>query len=183
MIDRKCIRLVCAAAVLAGVAGCATRGDSPATAEETVRRFCELDFEGARLSSDTDYRVKPLVAWSRTPDTDPVYLISAFEVVDSETTGDRARVTVRYDVINVMGVTWKAPEAPNPAIRMDGDGNRTVDFTLEKQRGAWRIVAPELTPHASPKALAQAIRKWPQAGRRNNDSRLNETLRYLDSLQ
>jgi len=88
--------------------GCATRAEQPALApEETVRRFCQLDLEGARLSSDTQGAIEPLVAWVQEPAPDPVCLVKGYEVGTADVKGDRAEVPVRYEIIDWIGAPWK----------------------------------------------------------------------------
>lgn len=170
------ISLTRCALLLVLTAGCATTHVTPATPEEVVGRFCQLDLEGARLSSDTWPRVVPLVTWERQPDTDPVYLVSGYEVGAGRIEGERAEVPVRYEVIDRIGVPWKEAEG-------DLESSSTVTFELVRERGVWKIAGPAITPRTSPESLARVIRTWPQTGfGGNTDSRLQDTLRYLDSL-
>jgi hypothetical protein len=145
-----------------------------------VRRFCLLDFEGARLSSDTWPEVEPLVAWETAPDADPVILVSGFEVGEVRGAGEEAEVTVRYAVLGSMGVPWKAPAA----VAVDEEGGETVTFRLVRESGVWKVAEPAPPPHSSPEALARVLRSWPQTGfGGNTDSRLQDALRYLESLR
>lgn len=161
------------------LAACATTVHVPATPEDTVQRFCRLDFEGARLSSDTYHRIDPLVTWKEQVDMDPVYLVRGYEVGGSKIEGDRAEVPVKYDLISRLDVPW---HPGHPDLAADLAANAEVVFRLVRHRGAWKIDGPAITPHASPEALARVIRSWPQTGYNGYDERLRGTLEYLDSL-
>ncbi len=155
--------------------GCVTPSEPGLSPREVVQRFCELDFDGARLSSDTYGRIKTLVTWRKQTDMDPVYVISTFTVGDPVMVGDVVEVPVHYDIVRRMSVPWKpaADDVTDPS---------SVTFRLVRKGEGWVIDSPMLTPRSSAEALARVIRSWPQAGWNNNDSRLTETLEYLDSL-
>lgn len=156
--------------------GCVTSPQPGLSPEEVVQRFCELDYDGVRLSSDTYARIRPLVTWREPTAMDPVYVISGFTVGDASVSGDAAEVAVQYDIIRRMSVPWKpaADDLSEPGA---------VTFRLVRKGAGWVIDSPRLTPRSSPEALARVIRSWPQAGWNNNDSRLTETLEYLESLK
>jgi hypothetical protein len=174
-------RLVTVAALgILALAGCATTNRTAASPEDTVRRFAQLDFEGARLSGSTYDKINPLVTWKEQKDTDPVFVVTGYEVAGSKVEGDRAEVTVEYAIVDRLDVPWK-PGKPDKA--QDIRENTNVTFQLLRKGGTWRIDSPAMTPHVSPEAIARVIRTWPQMGYNGYDYRLDPTLEYLDSLK
>lgn len=173
-------RLIVVASLGLLIVGCVTRGEVTASPEDTVRQFAQLDFEGVRLSGSTYDRIGPLVTWKEQIDTDPVFIVKGYDVAGSKVEGDRAEVTVKYDVVDRLDVPWH-PGKPD----MAGDirDNSVVTFQLVRQGSKWRIDAPKMTPHASPQAIARVIRTWPQMGYNGYDYRLDPTLEYLDSMK
>lgn len=165
--------------LLAGLllaSGCATLNGTPDTPEATVHRFCQLDLEGARLSSSTYPEVQPLVTWKGEPGLGTMYAVSGYTVTGSKTNGARAEVTVKYNVLGRFGVPWVRQ---NVDSAVDGS---TVTFHLVRRGDTWKIDGPVAPPHVRPGALARVIRSWPQAGTAGDDHRLHPTLRLLDSL-
>jgi hypothetical protein len=173
-------RWILAASLGLLVLGCATRGTVVASPEDTVRRFAQLDFDGMRLSGSTYDRINPLVTWKEQIDTDPVFIVKGFEVADAKVEGDRAEVTVKYDIVDRLDVPWHPGKAN---IAQDIQDNTVVTFQLLRQGSGWRIDAPKMTPHASPEAIARVIRSWPQMGYNGYDNRNDPTLELLDSVK
>lgn len=174
-------RFVTATALgMLALVGCVTTGGTAASPEDTVRRFAQLDFEGARLSGSTYDKINPLVTWKEQKPTDPVFIVTGYEVAPAKVEGDRAEVTVEYKVVDRLDVPWSPGSADKAR---DIQENTNVTFQLLRKGRTWRIDSPAMTPHVGPEALARVIRSWPQMGYNGYDYRLDPTLEYLDSLK
>ncbi|CAB1076125.1 hypothetical protein D1AOALGA4SA_3923 [Olavius algarvensis Delta 1 endosymbiont] len=69
--------------------------DTPA---EVVRKFCELDFQGARLTSDGYETIQPLIAYPAEPGWDIAIGIKGYEIKSEKIQGNKAEVIVEYDI-------------------------------------------------------------------------------------
>lgn len=111
---------------------------------EVVRNFCQLDADGARWDSETVGQVWPLVAWEEIPDTDIAVVISSFRIVSLKETGNKAIVTVKYNVLGTLGGEGFALERRS----------ETIKFQLLKINGKWKIVNPRVVETDQPIAPA-----------------------------
>ena len=100
-------------------------GIAAETPSDVVRKFCQLDYEGARLSSDTYKKIIPLVAYPEEPGWDIVIGIRSYEIKNEHIQGNKAEVIVKYDIDR----SWPPGIRPN---------NREV-VKLVKLDGIWRI--------------------------------------------
>lgn len=96
--------------------------------KEVVTRFCELDFEGHRLSSNTYTQIAPLIMYPEEPGWDRVLGIHEYEITSETIEGKTAKVTVRYEIAGV----W--PQ--NIEIKNE---YRNDTFNLNQENGAWKI--------------------------------------------
>lgn len=123
--------------------------------QATVRRFCQLDAQGARARPDGWGEIAPLVAWRFEPAWEEVVVIDNYEVTGAEGLSSSGRlVTVRYQVI----------------ARVTGDGVDAETFVetvtlnlLPSGDGGWVIAGPSLPPHVfstriDPAAAAPSLR-------------------------
>lgn len=116
-------------AITIGFARSVIAADAP---EDVVRRYCNLDEQGARLSSERWKETAALVTWPDEPGWDEVTVITGFRIASVKTTGDQSTVTVAYDVVGVNGKTMR----------------ETVPFKLTRINKRWQITEPQIQPHA-----------------------------------
>lgn len=114
-------------------------GSSPA---EIVQQYCQYDFEGARLSSETWPQVAHLISWEVEPGWDIASGVAGFRVVSEKMSGNKATVQVLYLVTP----------------------NELVEFTLQKFDETWRIVSPIHQPHVSQKLLCEKFSQCSDGG-------------------
>ena len=117
---------------------------SSATPEEVVSKYCQLDFEGARLNGSTWSKVYPLITWEEEAGWDVVVPIKNFKITSTSQEKNNATVKVQYDFerevhgVNPDQLTYK---------------QKIVDFKLIKQGDTWKINSPKIYPHVSAEAL------------------------------
>jgi hypothetical protein len=137
--------------------GVATRLDSlparpvahlPGTATQLLEEYCELDFDGARLSSTTGAQVWSMVAWENEPGWDSVKLVEGFTVGAPKVHGNRIEIPVIYEVVGT---------AVGPQVTRFAKELETVKFELESAGGTWKIMGPIIPPHVSLAAHERAL--------------------------
>jgi hypothetical protein len=108
------------------------------SAEDTVRAFLELDGTGSRLTSQSQSRIFPYVAWKDERQADTVIVISGFDLIRTERQNDAAiLVTVRYSVLGKLSRDYQKQQE-----------SETVTFTVRKTDAGWKITSPDtLPPH------------------------------------
>ena len=111
-----------------------------------VRKYCDADLKGARLSSDghTKYGLDGLVSWDQEPGWDSSKIVSGYRIVSVDQQGDSATVKVEWDVLGAGSCTV-----------VPGAKKETLNYRLSRAKGQWKIDGPMTPPHASPKALAE----------------------------
>lgn len=99
---------------------------------DVVRNYCELDGNGARLSSVDYYEVRRLMAWDDDrdePGWDSFKVISGYEILGEKIEGDSATVKVKYNIV-----------AGGDFLGLDvNKTSETVDIFLKKKAGGWRV--------------------------------------------
>lgn len=101
--------------------------------EDTVKKYCELDFNGATLSSLTINDVAKLYAWGNDgdcPGWDSVDIISSFKILKSKVVKNHAIVTVEYVVLGTLNGYHEFV----PHHHLD-----KVNFKLKKIENSWKI--------------------------------------------
>jgi hypothetical protein len=96
-----------------------------ASPSEVVRQFCQLDFDGARLSSVAYTTILPLIAYPEEPGWDTVIGIKGFKIEQESIFADLAEVVVIYEVDQ----SW--PSGINTSSK--------ETIKLVRERGAWKI--------------------------------------------
>jgi hypothetical protein len=136
------IMAVLTAAVLIALAGCkgGREGTGPrntlATAEETVKAYCDLDAKGTRLTSETWSRVLPYISWTEEAGFDRAIVISKFRIGGTQKQSDTAyTVAVEYQVMGILSGDY----ASSPKTE-------TVQFKVKKTREGWKITDPDFMP-------------------------------------
>jgi len=96
--------------------------DSPS---EVVRKFCQLDYEGARLSSKTYSAILPLIAYPAEPGWDTAVGIKGYSIKNEMIVDDAAEVVVKYAIDQILHA---------------GDPPRSEEkFVLVKHGHDWKI--------------------------------------------
>lgn len=108
------------------------------TPEEIVYKFCTLDSEGARLSSDKYSLVKNLTTWEDEAGWDEYIIIKNFKILSSVINEHQAEVKVTYHVLGT-----KTSEAFKKETKTE-----KVTYLLKKINDQWKIESPQLPPHA-----------------------------------
>ncbi|MDH4162406.1 MAG: hypothetical protein OEW15_06915 [Nitrospirota bacterium] len=115
-----------------------------ATAQETVRAFCDLDADGVRLKSETWSRILPYIAWTEEAGWDRTAVIEGYRIVKSDNTSEKLElVTVEYQIAGNLSQDYM------PAKQME-----TVIFTVQKTGDGWKIKDPDFMP---PHVLMQPV--------------------------
>jgi hypothetical protein len=125
----------------------------PEAAQNVVREFCRLDYQGARLSPEGWARVKPLTTWSDNPAWRYFEVISRYDQLDDNTSLHSARVTVRYLRLGSfeMGVGF------TPAR-----DTQDVQFSVKEIDQGWRIDTTDPDP-LQPQVSKSVAVQWLQA--------------------
>lgn len=120
------------------------------TSDQVVDEFCRLDLSGARLHSTEDDPIWRLTMNDGEPSEGPVVIARGFRVTSAVDQGHTRTVTVRYDVLGVIGEDLVFKPGPTRFA--------TGRFHLKEQDG-WKISLQSLKvpPHVSPDAYAKHI--------------------------
>lgn len=121
-----------------------------ATAGETVKAFCDLDGEGARLTSATWSQVLPYIAWTEEAGWDRTVVIAGYRIGSIINRSENlSMVTVEYEVAGNLSQDYL------PAKK-----NETVVFTVQKTSEGWKIKSPDfMPPHVFIKPLLRHLRE------------------------
>ncbi len=107
-----------------------------ASAEETVKAYCDLDAKGTRLTSETWSKVLPYIAWTEEAGFDRSIVIADYKIAKTQKQSETAAtVSVEYQVLG----------------ELSGDYNQsrkteTVLFKVKKTRDGWKITEPDFMP-------------------------------------
>ncbi|HEV2135165.1 MAG TPA: hypothetical protein VGR47_13100 [Terracidiphilus sp.] len=115
-----------------------------------VQKYCKLDLDGARLSSQNPYAdaITALATWPIEPGWDTSVVVSSFEIVSRKLGPKESTVTVRYIVLgNIFGAK----------ITSSQQHKQLVTFTLTKSSTGWLIERPLIAPHVSVSAAISAL--------------------------
>ena len=107
---------------------------------DTVRQYCQKDFEGVRLSSETWDQVASLVTWEVEQGWDVVTGISGYKIISEEISKNKA--TVRVEFINEAGTM-----------------REHISINLREEDGSWKIAPPGYRPHVSQVLLCEKYNK------------------------
>jgi hypothetical protein len=147
-------RLLCSIALLCCFAGSvgaqSTISASDNSPVSIVRRYCNLDLDGARLSSQNPNNdaITKLATWPIEPGWDTTVVVNAFEIVSTSTGPKQSSVTVRYSVLgNMFGAK----------VAQSQKQKELVTFVLTKSPGGWLIQRPLIAPHVSVSAAIFAL--------------------------
>lgn len=152
-------------ACLALQAGCTKGGREKVlknplpSAEATVKEFCAIDGDAARLASRTWSKVQPYIAWTEEAGWDRTVVIRGFRIEKSENRSETvALVTVVYDVAGNLSQDY-----------MPAGKQETVVFTVQRTDDGWKIKDPDfMPPHVLMQPLIRHLeetRRLEQAGK------------------
>jgi hypothetical protein len=121
--------------------------NSPAS---VVQKYCKLDLDGARLSSQNPSNdvITALATWSIEPGWDTSVVVSTFEIVSTSLGSKESSVTVRYIVLGRMFGAKVTPSQKQKEL---------VTFVLTKSPSGWLIERPLIAPHVSVSAAISAL--------------------------
>jgi hypothetical protein len=122
---------------------------STETPVNIVKKYCEADQNGSRLTSDAYAAVRPLVSWKDEPGWDHSFVITDFDITSSRITKNgEVAVEVRYKVVAII----------NGDELLSYSFVELVDFVLAKYGKEWKIVQPIVPPHVSVSAVIANIK-------------------------
>ena len=121
---------------------------SEAKPEDIVIKYYTADSKGARLSWETNNKVKSLVAWQEEPGWDVVFVVDTIGVNKINKIGSDYIVEVRYKVIGIL----------NGDDLLRFHFNELVDFMLVKESNSWKIKQPIIPPHVSVLSLKEHLK-------------------------
>lgn len=137
------------------VSGCPGRDQQTprntlATAEETVRAYCDLDAAGARLTSQTWQKVLPFISWSEEAGGDRAIVIAGHRIASVKKNDEKtASVTVEYQVLGTLSGEYVASRR-----------TETVRFLVVKTGRGWKITEPDtLPPHVLQQAMVRHLER------------------------
>lgn len=107
---------------------------------ETVENFCRLDFEGARLSSNSWSKIRPLIAYEEELGWDTALGILAYQIDTISITGNKANVVVRYEIVKAYPSDFSPSELKDLKV---------VQFNLVKKNNNWLLSSYILYPRVS----------------------------------
>lgn len=110
-----------------------------------VSLFIEADANGLQTSGEHWPLVQRFAIWQDAPGWDTVTVVTSARLLGSRIEGDVARVRVRYGVLGIM----YEGEHGNPILEALPASAQEIEYTLERQGGVWKIVAPQDGPRIS----------------------------------
>jgi hypothetical protein len=138
----RCLLLTILFCSLLGV----TEGTDSA-AVRVVRRYCQLDSEGARLGAGSDGQIQELSEWDAEPGWDTTVVIKSYRTKLQQSDATHTSVLVTYDEYGKLdGNQFSAQQTSEEVV-----------FTLTKVGSGWKIRSPKLPPHVRPAALVAHI--------------------------
>src|SRR5882724_11054397 len=162
----KSIQWVLCAVTLVGTTGLGhTKESNPASSEDQavskldappvdiVRRFCQLDFDGARLRSAEGDPIWQLTNNSGEPPNNPVSLTTTWDVAETSLGEKDATVVVKYQIV---GVVEESPQGP---ILHRYRRTTSKTFYISKSIDGWKIRLDKLAlpPYVSLTAYQRHI--------------------------
>jgi hypothetical protein len=112
-----------------------------------VRRYCQLDSEGARLRGGSDGQIQELSEWEAEPGWDSAVVIKSYRTRLQQSDASHASVSVMYEEYGKLdGNQFSANQTTEEVV-----------FTLTKVGPDWKIRSPKLPPHVRPAALVAHI--------------------------
>ena len=127
---------------------------------EVVEEYLSLDFEGARLSSESWPTIVEFITWEVEPGWDTVIVVEGFRVHEPTLNAATALVPVSYDVAGIWsGDRFYLPDEVPPSVTELSRKARGTEFRLQLVENTWRIVHPRSHPHVSVQSLIDHLKK------------------------
>jgi hypothetical protein len=149
---RSPVRIALLIAAVAGVSAtlpCSTSHAASADPADVVRKYCQLDYQGHRLTGTAWKQVAELVAWENESGWDTATVVAGFRISAEQKKGKQWVVTVVFDVLGTMvGDSFHEKHEPE-----------TVAFYLTRSHSKWRIQRPVIMPHVSIAAMRANLRE------------------------
>jgi len=146
-------------ALLLVAAAPAFAADYPGAPASVVAAYIEADGAGKALDGDTCSQVLRYTVWPDAPGRDTFTVIKSYDIGEVGWTGNKASVQITYDVLGPLSATTFTSKPTK----------EEVSFDLERTKGRWKIVGPQLPPHlflpAGITALESAGAKADDAGK------------------
>lgn len=143
--------------------------DYPGAPSSVVAAYIEADGAGRALDSDTSPQVLRYTTWPDAPGWDSLVVIKSYAIGEVGWSGRKASVQIVYEVLGSLeGLKFTSKPA-----------KEDTTFQLEKTKGRWKIVSPQLSPHLFAPA---AITVLETAGTRD-DSDGKAALKTLRALE
>ncbi len=101
-------------------------GNDKVEVRRVVERFCRLDFEGARLSTDAYQPILSLISYPAEPGWDRAIGITWYKIKSVSVEDNEAEVTVNYSI-------------PGIENTLDLKEYETENIKLKKINGCWKI--------------------------------------------
>lgn len=144
---------------------------------KVVRKYCRLDLQGVRMSGATWQQGAPLIDWEDEPGWDTFTLTLGFRILEERVHKDHATVRVAYDVAGEVDSSWRLELKR---------WTETITFQLIRKAGKWKIEAPTIQPHVSPKVLqddfAKTLKEYSQSYSMEERRTLEAVIRKLGEL-
>jgi hypothetical protein len=122
-------------------------GESHDTAVTVVRKFCQHDFDGGRLSGDGFSQIRDIIAYEAEPGWDSAVVVSGFTIKQSKQKKGAYIVSVKYRVVGFLdGWAW------TPVLKMKSNSiakEAGKDFQIILDQGRLKIDGPVFRPHIS----------------------------------
>lgn len=147
----RAYQLLTALVVIILLTGCSREAGVPrnslATAEETVRAYCDLDARGARLTSTTWSKVLPYISWTEEAGFDRAVVISGYSIGKVTKKDQETTVVVEYRVLGVVTSSYEESER-----------TETVRFKVSLTDRGWKITEPDfMPPHVLASVMAEHL--------------------------
>lgn len=112
------------------ILACANSSKEEKKIRNIVEKFCNLDFEGSRLSSKTWSKIRPFIAYEEEPGWDAVIGIRSYNIHSILIDDRKANVTVKYDIIRAYPTNFESLELKK---------YETTIINLINKQGEWLI--------------------------------------------
>ncbi|MBK7995170.1 MAG: hypothetical protein IPK14_17835 [Blastocatellia bacterium] len=122
--------------------------------QDTILAFCTADFKGVRTSPETYQQIIPYILWEEELTGDAT-IVSDFRIVNSAIVEDRANIAITYNNIGQI----KKDEKGKLKIEKIGLTTETLNYKLVKDKGQWKIEAPQPPPHISLEVAKKIVNK------------------------
>jgi len=136
-------------AVLDSFGGGVKSISSQLSPKDVVEKFCQIDANGLRLSSDTRGDIDQLLDWGEEGGYDEMIVIKDVIVNRVAITSSTATVSVVYRILGSTD-SFNFSKAPNK--------KSIVNFKLAKNGGFWEIKEPVIAPHVNWKNAINHLR-------------------------